>query len=321
MSVNLSQQDYELLSAYIDGELSDAERLGLEIRLDAETDLRRELESLRQTVALVDQLPRLKAPRNFTLTVTPQKVVRKLPLLLTSTFSGLSAAAAVLLLMFGGYLLLGSNRQISMTSQFAREVAVQSTVVADVVSLPAQSTLAAPLPTQTELPQGGMFNTAPAANSGGAAGEDSDSAQQAAPIMPAEEFEQATEDEAAMLDTFSMEMATEEPADSAGASVMQEADDEQITLEALLYATDANVIAAAPMVIPTQAAADITAQRNVIEPTATALATATNAAETTKLPEAPTLDSGTVGLVIVGVGAALLLIALATTLARRNARI
>jgi anti-sigma factor RsiW len=38
---NLTDQDYELLSAYIDGMLTDGERIALESRLQHETTLRR----------------------------------------------------------------------------------------------------------------------------------------------------------------------------------------------------------------------------------------------------------------------------------------
>lgn len=64
---NLSERDLELLSAYLDGELSDYERHVLEQRLARESDLRRALDDLRATVRLVSALPRLKAPRSFAL--------------------------------------------------------------------------------------------------------------------------------------------------------------------------------------------------------------------------------------------------------------
>jgi len=58
----------ELLSAYLDGELSPGERARLEARLEADPALRERLEGLRQTVALVRDLPRVQPPRNFLLT-------------------------------------------------------------------------------------------------------------------------------------------------------------------------------------------------------------------------------------------------------------
>lgn len=64
---NLSERDLELLSAFLDGELSDHERDAIEQRLAREGDLRRALDDLRATVRLVSTLPRLKAPRSFAL--------------------------------------------------------------------------------------------------------------------------------------------------------------------------------------------------------------------------------------------------------------
>ena len=60
----------ELLSAYLDGELSDRERTRLEARLAADPALRVEMEALRRTVALVRELPSVPVPRNFILPQT-----------------------------------------------------------------------------------------------------------------------------------------------------------------------------------------------------------------------------------------------------------
>jgi len=65
---NLNPQDLELLSAYLDNMLNDAERSALEARLANNEQLHTELEALRATVALIKGLPTLKAPRNFMLT-------------------------------------------------------------------------------------------------------------------------------------------------------------------------------------------------------------------------------------------------------------
>jgi hypothetical protein len=55
----------EQLSAYLDGELSDAERAGLEQALADDRKLTRELAELRMTRALVRSLPREEAPADF----------------------------------------------------------------------------------------------------------------------------------------------------------------------------------------------------------------------------------------------------------------
>ncbi|MEA3375702.1 MAG: zf-HC2 domain-containing protein [Chloroflexota bacterium] len=62
------QRRDELLSAYLDGELSEREREQLETRLSEDPALRAELRALHQTMSLVRELPRASAPRNFILT-------------------------------------------------------------------------------------------------------------------------------------------------------------------------------------------------------------------------------------------------------------
>lgn len=66
----------ELLSAYLDDQLSAKERARLEARLASDPALRAELEDLRRTVALVRELPTAPLPRNFILPqTTPHKRV------------------------------------------------------------------------------------------------------------------------------------------------------------------------------------------------------------------------------------------------------
>lgn len=62
-----SERDFELLSAYLDNMLTERERQTLEQRLAEDTALRAALHDLRETVALLRNLPRLKAPRSFAL--------------------------------------------------------------------------------------------------------------------------------------------------------------------------------------------------------------------------------------------------------------
>lgn len=59
--------DLELLSAYIDNQLSVAERISLEQRLGAEPLLRAELAELQTTTELLRELEPLRPPRSFTL--------------------------------------------------------------------------------------------------------------------------------------------------------------------------------------------------------------------------------------------------------------
>jgi len=66
-SPQLTQQDAEQLSAYLDNMLTSPERAQLEARLDQNAFLRRELDAMRRTVQAINALPTLKAPRDFTL--------------------------------------------------------------------------------------------------------------------------------------------------------------------------------------------------------------------------------------------------------------
>jgi hypothetical protein len=84
----LNDEDLELLSAYIDGQLAAGERAALEERLGAEPPLRLALEELRATVAALRTLEPVRPPRSFTLDpaqVTPRgagrfNLLRLLPL-------------------------------------------------------------------------------------------------------------------------------------------------------------------------------------------------------------------------------------------------
>ena len=65
----LSDRDLSLLSTYIDGELSAAQGASLQRRLQQEPALQAELDALQRTVSLLQSLPAVSPPRNFTLNV------------------------------------------------------------------------------------------------------------------------------------------------------------------------------------------------------------------------------------------------------------
>src|SRR5579859_4543134 len=73
----LPEQDFELLSAYLDNQLSADERRALEARLADDSDLRAMLDDLRRTISVLRAAPRLLPPRNFTL--DPAKYQRAKP--------------------------------------------------------------------------------------------------------------------------------------------------------------------------------------------------------------------------------------------------
>jgi hypothetical protein len=68
MTKNISMREWEALSAYLDGQLPAKERVRLETRLNQAPELRSALEDLRRTRAVLRSQPKVRAPRNFTLT-------------------------------------------------------------------------------------------------------------------------------------------------------------------------------------------------------------------------------------------------------------
>ncbi len=193
-----SSQDIELLSAYIDDALSDAERASLESRLQREPALQRELNELRVVVQAVRALPPVKAPRNFTLTADmvalpePEPLPKAATFLLFPTsamFSALSAAAATVLILFGVVILfiqasappIASQAPIATDSadyQPPAGVAIQptdtdafsldpATLIPRVLTVTAVNTASpTPQPTQTAPPTGGLGGAQPQPTSG-----------------------------------------------------------------------------------------------------------------------------------------------------------
>jgi anti-sigma factor RsiW len=71
----ISPQDFDRLSAYLDNQLSPAEKARFESRLEREPDLRAALDDLRATVRALRSLPVLKPPRNFTLSPAQARAI------------------------------------------------------------------------------------------------------------------------------------------------------------------------------------------------------------------------------------------------------
>jgi anti-sigma factor RsiW len=68
MTTRITIRDWEALSAYLDNQLKTKDRVRLESRLNENPELRSALDELRRTRAVLRSQPRLRAPRNFTLT-------------------------------------------------------------------------------------------------------------------------------------------------------------------------------------------------------------------------------------------------------------
>jgi hypothetical protein len=115
MKTQLTDRDYELISAYLDQQLTQKESAGLEARMGAERALQVALDEMRKTRYLLRSIPKLRAPRNFTLTSEMAGVKQKRGFQLFPTLR-LSSALASLLLIFAflGEFLMGSARLPTM---------------------------------------------------------------------------------------------------------------------------------------------------------------------------------------------------------------
>src|SRR6201999_2324225 len=79
MMNQISPRDLEQLSAYLDGQLPQADSARLETRIKTDPELRSVYENLRQARSLLRQLPARRAPRNFRLTPKMAGVKPPLP--------------------------------------------------------------------------------------------------------------------------------------------------------------------------------------------------------------------------------------------------
>lgn len=94
----LSPKEWQLLSAYLDDQVSPRERIQIEKKLARDDAFNQALISLRQTRAVIRCMPQRRVPRNFTLTpemVPARHAPRLIPVLRFA--SAFSAVAAVIL--------------------------------------------------------------------------------------------------------------------------------------------------------------------------------------------------------------------------------
>lgn len=134
--MSLSDNDYELLSAYIDNQLTEAERATLDARLSDEPELQEELDALRSVSMLVGNLPTLKAPRDFTLTAdmvadtqatkTPDNI-RQLPIPVSSIRKSPLRLFAAVAVVFVAVMFLGLMISNEVDELQPMAVAMQST--------------------------------------------------------------------------------------------------------------------------------------------------------------------------------------------------
>ncbi len=107
MKPQLTPKDWQLLSEYLDGQLSERDQAKLEQRLKKQAELHTALEDMRQMRSVLRAVPRHKVPHNFTLThamVAEQqqtsRFLRWIPAL--SLSSALATLILVVTLLLGG---------------------------------------------------------------------------------------------------------------------------------------------------------------------------------------------------------------------------
>lgn len=119
-----------LLSAYLDDALRPADRQALIARLRQEPELVAQLERLRRTKLTVGYLPRLHAPRNYTLTPEMVTVRKKKAAPFAGTLRLASALAAILMVVLFGVEFLFTSGPLART-QMASAPQMEAAVMMD----------------------------------------------------------------------------------------------------------------------------------------------------------------------------------------------
>jgi len=121
MKMNYSPKDWQILSNYLDGQLSDRELSILNERLKSELDLQQALKDIQQTRYLLQHAKKVSVPRSFTITPEVAAQIRpaRKPLFPIFSFASVIATAflvIVLLLEFLPGVLSGAMMPKSTTS-------------------------------------------------------------------------------------------------------------------------------------------------------------------------------------------------------------
>lgn len=155
----ISLRDWETLSAYLDGELTERQRQDLEARLTREVNLQAALDELRDTRTALRSLPPLRAPRNFTLSaeVAGARAWASLysRLRLASALAGVLFAVLVVgdLMGLSGLVTMGRGPSVALVSQVEATEEVEGLLseAEPMVAVPmAEEAAGAPEPVVTE---------------------------------------------------------------------------------------------------------------------------------------------------------------------------
>ncbi len=139
---SINPQARELLSPYLDGTVTAEERALVENALSQSAELRAELESLRQTVQLMQALPRVPAPRPFTLSAAEAGIAepKKRGFFGKPLWAGLTAVVTVaLVLVVGAAVFRQSFTAEKNTTEIALAPAAEMMQEATVPAAPTES--------------------------------------------------------------------------------------------------------------------------------------------------------------------------------------
>lgn len=151
----LSPRDQEMLSAYLDGQLSRGEVARLQARLKDDHQMQSALEELRMTRAVLRSLPLVRAPRNFTL--TPEMVNRRIaprrPAYPVFGFASLVASLLLVLVFVADRMSFINTAQTAALQSAAQATRMEEMVQTMVVeSLAAQGSTAPEAMLEMEVP-------------------------------------------------------------------------------------------------------------------------------------------------------------------------
>ena len=135
-----------LLSAYIDGEVSESEASRVAQHLAGCERCRAELDTLRMTVGLLRELPLLAVPRSFTLTEEPATIRSSRPVLWAAP-----VATSVAALLLVALLVSDLSGVVTQSTVLSEEAAIAQLEAAPVAALPLPAAAAAPAPAPAGL--------------------------------------------------------------------------------------------------------------------------------------------------------------------------
>ncbi len=124
MNCFMNQRDLELLSAYLDQQIAPSDAARLEARLEFDKELAATLGDLRAARTALRQLPKRRAPRNFTLTRNMVGLNPPLPRVYPIFRFATVAATLLFFFTFGVNMTTSRSMQLAAPAPYAAQEAV-----------------------------------------------------------------------------------------------------------------------------------------------------------------------------------------------------